>query len=63
MSEGPRPIAAISLGGLLLAAAGYERWCEVTDRLLAPLSPGERAAVLGGNAAHFYRLDPARIAP
>lgn len=47
---------------VVLAAAPYERWCEVTDRLLAPLSAFERDAVLGGNAAHFYRLGPARNA-
>ena len=48
---------------VLTLAAGYERWCEVTDALLAPLAPGERDGVLGGNAARFYRLGPAAGAP
>lgn len=37
-------------------AASYDRWVEVTDRLLAGLSQSERAAVLGGNAARVYKL-------
>lgn len=40
-------------------AAPYDRWVETTDALLADLANGERAAVLGGNAATFYRLDAA----
>lgn len=40
-------------------AAPYDRWVEITDTLLADLSDAARAAVLGGNAAAFYRLESA----
>jgi L-fuconolactonase len=36
--------------------ASYEAWFEATQRLLAGLSTGERAAVMGGNAERVYRL-------
>ncbi len=39
--------------------ATYDRWVEATDELVAGLAQDERAAVLGGNAAEFYRLDVA----
>ena len=35
----------------------YERWFEVAHELTAQLSPAEKAAVFGGNAVEFYRLD------
>lgn len=35
-------------------AGGYDRWRDVSDGLLAGLTPAERAAVEGGNAARFY---------
>jgi L-fuconolactonase len=38
-------------------AGGYSRWRAATDRLLAELSPGERAAVQAGTARRFYGLD------
>lgn len=41
---------------------GYEKTWTVTEQLLAPTSPGERAALLGGTAARVYRLDPGRLA-
>jgi len=41
-----------------LLAGGYARWRESTLRLLSDLEPDDRAAVLGGNAARFYRLPP-----
>ena len=37
--------------------ATYDQWIEATDRLLAGLGADERRAILGGNAARFYRLD------
>jgi predicted TIM-barrel fold metal-dependent hydrolase len=37
-------------------AGGYPRWREASMELLAGLSPDERAAILGGTAAAFYRL-------
>lgn len=40
-------------------AGGFERWHVATHELLAALSDDERFAILGGNAARFYRLDPA----
>ncbi|MET7323544.1 amidohydrolase family protein [Streptomyces sp. NPDC005549] len=44
-----------------LLAGGYARTWESVCALLAPLAPDERAAVLGGTAARFYRLDPALL--
>jgi L-fuconolactonase len=40
----------------LLRAADYASWRRMSLELLAGLSEGERAAVLGGNAARIYRL-------
>jgi len=40
-------------------AGGFERWRHASEGLLAGLAEPERAAVLGGSAARFYRLDPA----
>ncbi|SEM19218.1 amidohydrolase family protein [Streptacidiphilus jiangxiensis] len=37
-------------------AADYSRVVAVTRDLLAPLTPGEREAVFGGNAERLYRL-------
>ncbi|MFJ5842425.1 amidohydrolase family protein [Streptomyces shenzhenensis] len=44
-----------------LLAGGYARTWEAVCELLAPLAPDDRAAVLGGTAARFYRLDPALL--
>ncbi|MFJ8752565.1 amidohydrolase family protein [Streptomyces sp. NPDC102441] len=38
-------------------AGGYGRSWEAYGELLAPLGSGGRAAVLGGTAARFYRID------
>jgi L-fuconolactonase len=35
-------------------AGGYESWREAAEILLAPLTPADRAAVLGGNAKRVY---------
>lgn len=40
-----------------LLAGGYARTWEACLELLAPLDPDDRAAVLGGTAARFYRID------
>jgi L-fuconolactonase len=37
-------------------AARYEDWLDATDRLLESCTAAERDAILGGNAAHIYRL-------
>lgn len=37
-------------------AADYAAWHRFVEDCVAPLSPDERAAILGGNAAKFYRL-------
>jgi L-fuconolactonase len=42
---------------VLTLAASYASWSAAADALLAALSPPERAAVRGGNAARFYGLD------
>ena len=39
---------------VLTLAASYEDWRELSESLLEPLSPDERAAILHGNAARFY---------
>jgi L-fuconolactonase len=44
-----------------LLAGGYERTWEACLELLAPLGSGDRAAVLGGTAARFYRIDTALL--
>lgn len=38
-------------------ACSYARWAEATEALLAGLTAMERAAIMGGNAAKFYRLE------
>jgi L-fuconolactonase len=35
-------------------AGGYERWFAAAETLLADLSPGDKAAIFGGNAARIY---------
>ncbi len=42
---------------VVLLRASYGEWREITLDLLAGLDDASRAAVLGGNAARFYRLD------
>ncbi len=39
-----------------LSATSYQRWVDVVEAWLAPLSVAERAAVWGGTAARVYRL-------
>ncbi|MET4638341.1 amidohydrolase family protein [Mycetocola sp. 2940] len=42
---------------LALLAGGYERMWDALQTVLAELSAHERDAILGGTAAHFYRID------
>jgi L-fuconolactonase len=42
---------------VLTLAVAPSVWIEATERLLQPLSSAERASVLAGAAARFYRLD------
>ncbi|MDT0394917.1 MULTISPECIES: amidohydrolase family protein [Streptomyces] len=42
-------------------AGGYTRTWEAVRELLAPLAPDDRADVLGGTAARFYRIDDALL--
>jgi len=44
---------------VVLLAADYERWWELSLQLLRGLSGSEQARVLGGNALDFYRLEAA----
>ena len=53
---GPRRVMWGSDWPVLNLASDYATWCATTDTLLTGLSADERAAVLGGNAARFYRL-------
>ena len=41
---------------VLSLTAGYGDWWSVANRLLSEVSPRERAAIFGGNAARAYRL-------
>ncbi|MFO1105950.1 MAG: amidohydrolase family protein [Amaricoccus sp.] len=43
---------------VLTLAASLADWHALTDDLLAGLSAAERAAILGGTAARFYRVAP-----
>jgi L-fuconolactonase len=48
---------------VLNLATRYDAWWTETERLLAPASEAERAAILGGTAARFYSITPTRSAP
>jgi L-fuconolactonase len=37
-------------------AGGYDAWMEAAEKLLSGFNSTERAAILGGTAARFYRL-------
>ncbi|WP_018430401.1 amidohydrolase family protein [Hoeflea sp. 108] len=45
---------------VLTLAAPFAFWDEVTARLLDGLGQSERAAILGGTAAHFYGIEGGR---
>ncbi len=54
---GPSRIAWGSDWPVVNLAADYTFWCETTDLLLEPLSPGERNDILSATAARFYGLN------
>jgi L-fuconolactonase len=39
-----------------ILAGGYERVWDAVEELVAPLSPSERDALLGGTAQKFYQI-------
>lgn len=43
---------------VLTLAAGYAEWRSLTQELLSGLSAGEQAAIMAGNAARFYGVEP-----
>jgi L-fuconolactonase len=53
---GPERLLFGSDWPVCLVACDYARWKSTVEQWLAPLSPDERAAILGGNAATAYRL-------
>ncbi|MEV8569542.1 amidohydrolase family protein [Streptomyces sp. NPDC051322] len=54
---GPRRLMYGGDWPVSLLAGGYERTWEACRKLLAPLDSDDRAAVLGGTAARFYRIN------
>ncbi len=54
---GPRRLLWGSDWPVLTQAATYSQWFSQTQRMLSSMSPAEREAVLGGNAARIYQLD------
>jgi L-fuconolactonase len=55
---GPERLMFGSDWPVCLVAADYARWHGVVEDLLRPLSPPERAAIMGGTASTAYRLEP-----
>jgi L-fuconolactonase len=53
---GPERVLFGSDWPVCLVACGYPCWMEIVQELIAPLSPTERAAILGDNARRVYRL-------
>jgi L-fuconolactonase len=53
---GPRRLMFGSDWPVCLVASGYLRWHRFVEECTAKLTPAERAAILGGNAAAFYKL-------
>jgi L-fuconolactonase len=53
---GPRAVMWGSDWPVLNLAGDYAKWVQVSDDLLAGLTPTERQAVFAGNAQAFYRL-------
>jgi L-fuconolactonase len=58
-SFGPERIVWGSDWPVCTLRATYGQWIDATDQLLTGLGADERAAILGGNAVRFYRLDAA----
>jgi L-fuconolactonase len=55
---GPERLMFGSDWPVCLVATDYPRWHATVENLLLPLSPPERAAIMGGAAATAYRLEP-----
>lgn len=55
---GPQRLLWGSDWPVLELASDYAAWWQEVQRLLAPLPPAQRAAVLGGNARRLYGLAP-----
>ncbi|HLP01551.1 MAG TPA: amidohydrolase family protein [Opitutaceae bacterium] len=53
---GPQRLMFGSDWPVCLVATEYARWAEFVAECVAPLSPAERAAILGETATAFYRL-------
>lgn len=53
---GPHRLCYGSDWPVCLLAAGYEQQLQVVTHFIQTLSPNERSAIMGGNAATFYRL-------
>lgn len=54
---GPERVIWGSDWPVMTLAAAYDDWVAATDVLIAGLGKAERAAVLGGNARHIYKLE------
>jgi L-fuconolactonase len=59
---GPRRLLWGSDWPVVNLAGGYAKWLEAAETLLADLSPAQRAAVFGGNAARVYLARRGRFA-
>ena len=53
---GPERLMFGSDWPVVTASFGYAEWKGTVTRFLAPLTDGERAAILGGTAERFYGL-------
>lgn len=51
---GPERVLWGSDWPVLELAASYDQWWQITQTLLAPLTPAQRDAILGGNAKRVY---------
>ncbi len=54
---GPQRLLFGSDWPVCTVAATYTRWLQVVNEFIARLSPHEQQAILGGNAASFYKLN------
>ncbi|HXX13119.1 MAG TPA: amidohydrolase family protein, partial [Burkholderiales bacterium] len=57
---GPQRIVWGSDWPVMTLNADYGQWLYAAQELIAPLSESDRVAVMGLNAARFYRLQTAR---
>ncbi len=54
---GPQRIVWGSDWPVMTLNTDYARWLDAAKQLIAPLSPADQSAIMGRNAARFYRLD------